>query len=221
MKSLKTITIIVLVFFTSHLSFAQKSKPVPDLAHVKYGEHERNVLDIWFADKNKITPLVIYIHGGGFDYGNKEKINAETIRTVSGKVSRYAIDKKISSVAIECFCEGEGFCQAMGEGLVLGSYQFLNYKTDKENVFEFFSLNNVFQGGNRNTETGPSNAIRLSLDYQYPVNKDLKLQFGARGDFGFSGDDQDAFEYRFDVEEQAEALIEDEEFNASGEIIIN
>ncbi|WP_300173493.1 DUF1488 domain-containing protein [uncultured Aliivibrio sp.] len=28
-------------------------------------------------------------------------------------------------------------------------------------------------------------------------------------------------EYRFDVEEQAEALIEDEEFNASGEIIIN
>ena len=68
--------------------------------------------------------------------GDKEKINAETIRTVSGKVSRYAIDKKISSVAIECFCEGEGFCQAMGEGLVLGSYQFLNYKTDKENVFE-------------------------------------------------------------------------------------
>lgn len=68
--------------------------------------------------------------------GDKEKINAETIRTVSGKVSRYAIDKKISSLAIECFCEGEGFCQAMGEGLVLGSYQFLNYKTNKENVFQ-------------------------------------------------------------------------------------
>lgn len=78
------------------------------------------------------------------------------------------------------------------------TYNLYDGKEDAET--EFFSLNNVFQGGNRNTETGPSNAIRLSLDYQYPVNKNLKLQFGARGDFGFSGDDQDAFEYRFDVE---------------------
>jgi leucyl aminopeptidase len=68
--------------------------------------------------------------------GDEEKINTESIRTVSGKVSRFAIDKKISSVAIECFCEIEGSCQAMGEGLVLGSYQFLNHKTDKENLFQ-------------------------------------------------------------------------------------
>ena len=79
MESLKTITIIVLVFFTSHLSFAQKSKPEPDLENVKYGEYERNVLDIWFADKNKITPLAIYIHGGGFGKGSKEKINGNQL----------------------------------------------------------------------------------------------------------------------------------------------
>ena len=79
MKSLKTITIIVLVFFTSHLSFAQESKPEPDLANVKYGEHERNVMDVWFANKSKTTPLAIFIHGGGFDYGSKEKINARAL----------------------------------------------------------------------------------------------------------------------------------------------
>ena len=67
--------------------------------------------------------------------GEKEKINPEILRTISGKVSRFAINKKISSVAIECFCAGKYLCQAMGEGLVLGSYQFLNYKTGK-NAFE-------------------------------------------------------------------------------------
>ena len=35
MKSLKTITIIVLVFFTSHLSFAQKSKLEPEFFGIK------------------------------------------------------------------------------------------------------------------------------------------------------------------------------------------
>ena len=62
---------------------------------------------------------------------------------------------------------------------------------------EFFSLDSVFQGGNRNTEIGPSNSLRVSLDYQYPIKKDLNIQFGARTDFGFSGDDQDAFQYDF------------------------
>jgi outer membrane receptor protein involved in Fe transport len=79
------------------------------------------------------------------------------------------------------------------------TYNLYDGKEDAET--EFFSLENVFQGGNRNTETGPSNAIRVSLDYQYPIKNNLKLQFGARGDFGFSGDDQDAFEYRFNVED--------------------
>ena len=36
---------------------------------------------------------------------------------------------------------------------------------------------------------------RLSLDYQYPFKNGVKFQLGARTDFGFSGDDQDAFEY--------------------------
>ena len=62
---------------------------------------------------------------------------------------------------------------------------------------EFYSLENDFQGGNRNTEVGPSNSIRVSLDYQYPLVNNMKLQVGTRGDFGFSRDDQDGFEYSF------------------------
>lgn len=63
---------------------------------------------------------------------------------------------------------------------------------------EYFSLENVFQGGNRNTEVGPSNSVRVSLDYQYPFKNGMKLQLGTRGDFGFSSDDQDAYQYNSD-----------------------
>ncbi len=39
----------------------------------KYGLHEKNVFDIWLAKTEKPTPLVIYIHGGGFVGGDKSK----------------------------------------------------------------------------------------------------------------------------------------------------
>jgi len=39
----------------------------------KYGPHERNLFDIWLAKSEKPTPLVIYIHGGGFVGGDKSK----------------------------------------------------------------------------------------------------------------------------------------------------
>lgn len=43
------------------------------LANEKYGSHERNNFDIWLATSDKPTPLVIYIHGGGFVGGDKSK----------------------------------------------------------------------------------------------------------------------------------------------------
>jgi len=39
----------------------------------KYGPHERNLFDIWLAKSEKPTPLVVYIHGGGFVGGDKSK----------------------------------------------------------------------------------------------------------------------------------------------------
>ena len=75
------------------------------------------------------------------------------------------------------------------------TYNLYDGKEDAQT--EFFSLENNFQGGNRNTEVGPSNSTRVSLDYQYPLSNNMKFQIGSRADFGLSRDDQDAFEYRF------------------------
>ena len=56
-----------------------KSGRKPSFENVKYGENERNVFDIWLADSETPTPLAVYIHGGGFKGGSKEKLKSETL----------------------------------------------------------------------------------------------------------------------------------------------
>ncbi len=53
---------------------AEPGQVAPALENVKYGPHERNVFDLWRAPADKPTPLVIFIHGGGFINGDKSKI---------------------------------------------------------------------------------------------------------------------------------------------------
>ena len=49
----------------------------PTQGDVKYGPAERNVLDFYQAKSEEPTPLVIYIHGGGFVGGNKNVAPAQ------------------------------------------------------------------------------------------------------------------------------------------------
>ena len=72
--------------------------------------------------------------------GKKDKFNDSRVRLAAGRVSRTSISKKIDSVSVECFCSGLNNCQAMGEGLILGSYQFLDYKTENKQTFELKSV---------------------------------------------------------------------------------
>ena len=50
---------------------AAENPPVvkPTLAEVRYGPHERHVLDFWRAGSATPTPLVFVIHGGGWQSG--------------------------------------------------------------------------------------------------------------------------------------------------------
>jgi len=59
---------------------APPALPAPDHANVPYGPHERNVFDLWLAKSEKPTPLVLYIHGGGFSGGDKRTLGAASLR---------------------------------------------------------------------------------------------------------------------------------------------
>lgn len=67
---------------------AKPSVP-PTVANVPYGTHERQILDFWKAKSDKPTPLVFFIHGGGWMAGDKAKVGglerylAEGISVVS------------------------------------------------------------------------------------------------------------------------------------------
>lgn len=55
----------------------------------KYGAHERNVFDLWLAKSEKPTPLVVYIHGGGFTEGDKSRyyLSEDVVRFLEAGVS--------------------------------------------------------------------------------------------------------------------------------------
>jgi acetyl esterase/lipase len=55
-------------------------RPKPDVANAKYGPHERNVLDLWRPKADGPTPLVVFIHGGGFRGGDKSGVPPALLR---------------------------------------------------------------------------------------------------------------------------------------------
>jgi acetyl esterase/lipase len=68
--------------------------------NVKYGPHERNVLDLWLAKTAKPAPLLVYIHGGGFYVGDKSSVDPNMLRTCMGLgITVAAINYRYSSQA--------------------------------------------------------------------------------------------------------------------------
>jgi acetyl esterase/lipase len=74
--------------------------PAPDIANFKYGDHERNVLDLWKAHSDQPTPLVVFIHGGGFRAGDKSQLNPGLLRgLLTAGISVGAINYRLSQHA--------------------------------------------------------------------------------------------------------------------------
>jgi acetyl esterase/lipase len=57
----------------------EQLKPMPDAADAAYGPHRRHVLDLWRAKSEKPTPLLVFIHGGGFRGGSKEQVSPQLL----------------------------------------------------------------------------------------------------------------------------------------------
>jgi len=60
----------------------QKRRRVADVKDYSYGQHKLNKFDLWLAKSDNPTPLVVYIHGGGFRGGDKSRVNQYMLERV-------------------------------------------------------------------------------------------------------------------------------------------
>ena len=78
-----------------------KAPPMPPTeANVRYGPHERNVLDFYQAKSAKPTPLVFYIHGGGWTTGDKHNL-ASPANYLAAGISVVSINYRYISQAAD------------------------------------------------------------------------------------------------------------------------
>ncbi len=94
------VTLIAVLFTVASGAQEKKKsppKPKPDLADVRYGPHDRNVLDLWQAKSATPTPLVVFIHGGGFSGGSKNALAVALLeKLLAGGISVMAINYRLS-----------------------------------------------------------------------------------------------------------------------------
>lgn len=75
----------------SNANAAGRNVIAPTHRDLKYGQYDRNLMDVWLANSDRPTPVLVSIHGGGFRGGNK---------SVSGDILSACLEAGISVVAI-------------------------------------------------------------------------------------------------------------------------
>ncbi|MBT7959940.1 MAG: alpha/beta hydrolase [Akkermansiaceae bacterium] len=105
-----TLFIIASIIALTPTVSAQKAAPkkkkatgyaasVPKATHsaVRYGTHDRHILDFWKAKSDTPTPLVLVIHGGGWSGGSKERLDrfADTQALLKAGISVVAINYRL------------------------------------------------------------------------------------------------------------------------------
>ena len=84
-----SLTLLIAFLLSTVVSAQEKlkadAKPAPDVANAAYGPHKHNTLDLWNAKSAAPTPLVVFIHGGGFSSGSKEELNLAMLTSLLAK----------------------------------------------------------------------------------------------------------------------------------------
>lgn len=110
-----------------YTSGGQRNDPAlkPTHADVSYGPHERNVIDLYLAESKTPTPLVLYIHGGGFQGGDKRSVGSQSVAAYNAQGwSVAAINYRFTNVV-----------PAPGQYLDCGrALQFLRHHAQKYNL---------------------------------------------------------------------------------------
>ncbi len=135
----------------------------------KYGPHERNSFDIWLANSKRPTPLVIYIHGGGFVGGDKSKYysSEDMIRFLDAGVSVAVINYRFMNE------KPYGILASLNDSK--RCLQYIRYHSEKYNV----DKNRIACSGG-SAGAGTSLWLAFSEDMADLGNEDPVLQESTR-----------------------------------------
>lgn len=92
MARLAASLITLLIFSMPCMARAQDEPPAPTHAEVAYGPDESNVLDFWQAPGEGPRPLLVYIHGGGWVTGDKQRAPQHWLPYLERGISYAAIN---------------------------------------------------------------------------------------------------------------------------------
>jgi hypothetical protein len=92
---MKKVTVLVFLIVLLIGLIQASDKTLPTLNTVSYGKHPRQVLDFWKAPSAEPTPLVFYVHGGGWVKGDKNNIK-QAERYLNSGISVVSINYRYS-----------------------------------------------------------------------------------------------------------------------------
>jgi len=140
--------------------------------NIPYGKDERNYLDIYLPTSDTTTPLVIYIHGGGFTHGDKDTSELGT------DINAF-LDDNIAFASINYSLLADGTADPVGLSRSLSdtkeALQFLRNNSQQFN----FDTNNVAVYG-ESAGAGASLWLALSDDMKDESSDDPLAQQSTR-----------------------------------------
>jgi hypothetical protein len=129
--------IFLIILLTTTFVWGRSEKTLLDQ---HYGPDERQIFDLWLPKSHKRTPLVIYIHGGGFVMGSKDEIRKNRI------IKKY-LEAGIAFAAINYrFLKTTPLQTIMREDIA-GFVQFMRYHSRKFNINKNYILSHGFSAG--------------------------------------------------------------------------
>ena len=90
----KILWLIVFIFCAISPVLQGAEIPEPTLKDVAYGKHPKQLMHVWLAKSDKPTPLLFFVHGGGWQGGNRMN------RHLTGMLEKL-LENKISAVSVE------------------------------------------------------------------------------------------------------------------------
>ncbi len=88
----------------SSTELRSQSEPTspPTHARVGYGDHPSLVMDVWLAKSDEPTPMVVYIHGGGWEGGDRGSVQKHGLHAFLGAgISVATVDYRLITPAIK------------------------------------------------------------------------------------------------------------------------